>query len=51
MPIKSIDIIKKGTDEIIGERSIKKLNSGKALVIKAGFDPTAPDFIWGTQSY
>jgi len=48
MPIKSIDIIKKGTDEIIGEDLlVKKLNSGKALVIKAGFDPTAPDLHLG----
>ena len=48
MPIKSIDIIKKGTDEIIGEDLlIKKLNSGKPLVIKAGFDPTAPDLHLG----
>ena len=39
MPVKSIDIIKKGTDEIIGEDLlVKKLNSGKPLVIKAGFD-------------
>ena len=48
MPIKSIDIIKKGTDEIIGEDLlVKKLNSGKPLVIKAGFDPTAPDLHLG----
>ena len=48
MPIKPIDIIKKGTDEIIGEDLlIKKLNSGKPLVIKAGFDPTAPDLHLG----
>ena len=48
MPIKSIDIIKKGTDEIIGEDLlVKKLNSGKALDIKAGFDPTAPDLHLG----
>ena len=43
-----IDIIKKGVDEIINEDSlIKKLNSSKPLVIKAGFDPTAPDLHLG----
>ena len=45
---KPIDIIKKGVDEIINEDSlIKKLNSSKPLVIKAGFDPTAPDLHLG----
>ena len=35
-------------DEIINEDSlIKKLNSSKPLVIKAGFDPTAPDLHLG----
>ena len=48
MTDKPIDIIKKGTDEIIGEDLlIKKLNSSKPLVIKAGFDPTAPDLHLG----
>jgi tyrosyl-tRNA synthetase len=45
---KPIDVIKKGVDEIINEDSlIKKLNSSKPLVIKAGFDPTAPDLHLG----
>ena len=45
---KPIDIIKKGVDEIINEDLlIKKLNSSKPLVIKAGFDPTAPDLHLG----
>ena len=48
MTSKPIDIIKKGVDEIINEDSlIKKLNSPKPLVIKAGFDPTAPDLHLG----
>lgn len=39
MSEKPIDIIKKGTDEIINEDLlIKKLNSSKSLTIKAGFD-------------
>ena len=43
-----IDIIKRGTDEIINEDLlVKKLNSSKPLVIKAGFDPTAPDLHLG----
>ena len=48
MSEKPIDIIKRGTDEIINEDLlIKKLNSSKPLVIKAGFDPTAPDLHLG----
>ncbi len=48
MSEKSLDIIKKGTDEIIGEDIlIKKLNSSRSLTIKAGFDPTAPDLHLG----
>jgi len=48
MTSKPIDIIKRGVDEIINEDSlIKKLNSSRPLVIKAGFDPTAPDLHLG----
>ena len=48
MSDKPIDIIKKGTDEIINEELlIKKLKSSKPLIIKAGFDPTAPDLHLG----
>ena len=48
MTSKPIDIIKKGVDEIINEDLlIKKLNSSRPLVIKAGFDPTAPDLHLG----
>ena len=43
-----LDVIKKGTNEIIGEDLlVKKLKSSKPLVIKAGFDPTAPDLHLG----
>ena len=48
MSDKTLDIIKKGTDEIIGEDIlVKKLKSSKPLTIKAGFDPTAPDLHLG----
>ena len=40
--------IKRGSDEILTEDDLqKKLESGKQLVIKAGFDPTAPDLHFG----
>ncbi len=40
--------IKRGVDEILPEEDlIEKLKSGKALTIKAGFDPTAPDLHLG----
>lgn len=39
---------KRGTDEILVEADfIKKLETGKKLRIKAGFDPTAPDLHLG----
>ena len=41
-------LIKRGTDEILTESDLKKkLESGKQLIIKAGFDPTAPDLHLG----
>lgn len=44
----ALAIIKRGTEEIIVEDGlIKKLESGKKLRIKAGFDPTAPDLHLG----
>ena len=47
-PKKQIEIIKQGIDEIIGEDDLfKKLESGKKLVVKVGFDPTAPDLHLG----
>jgi len=40
--------IKRGADEIlIEDELIERLKSGKALKIKAGFDPTAPDLHLG----
>ncbi len=43
-----VDIIKKGVDEVINEDGlIKKLKSSQPLIIKAGFDPTAPDLHLG----
>jgi len=40
--------IKRGTDEILVESELlAKLGRGKPLVIKAGFDPTAPDLHLG----
>jgi len=44
----TLEIIKRGTDEILLEDElIAKLESGKPLRIKAGFDPTAPDLHLG----
>jgi tyrosyl-tRNA synthetase len=40
--------IARGTEEILLEAELKdKLSSGKPLIIKAGFDPTAPDLHFG----
>ena len=44
----ALKLINRGTDEILTESDLKKkLESGKQLVIKAGFDPTAPDLHLG----
>lgn len=44
----ALEIIKRGSDEILLEEGlIEKLKSNKPLVIKAGFDPTAPDLHLG----
>ena len=44
----ALSLIKRGTDEILTESDLKtKLESGRQLVIKAGFDPTAPDLHLG----
>jgi len=44
----SMQIIKRGAEEILLEEGlIKKLERGKPLKIKAGFDPTAPDLHLG----
>ena len=40
--------LKRGTDEVLVEAElIKKLDEGRSLRIKAGFDPTAPDLHLG----
>lgn len=47
-PEKQIEIIKRGVAEIISEEELReKLLEGRALRIKAGFDPTAPDLHLG----
>ena len=44
----ALKLIKRGSDEILTESDLKKkLESGKQLVVKAGFDPTAPDLHLG----
>lgn len=46
--MKAIDIIKRGTDCIIGlEELEKKLQTSKPLRIKLGVDPTRPDLTFG----
>ncbi|MBU4342867.1 MAG: tyrosine--tRNA ligase [Candidatus Omnitrophica bacterium] len=45
---KQLQLIKRGTVEIISEAElVKKLERGKPLVVKAGFDPSAPDIHLG----
>ena len=44
----ALKLINRGADEILTESDLKnKLESGKQLTIKAGFDPTAPDLHFG----
>ena len=44
----SLKLIKRGSDEILTESDLKKkLDSGNQLIVKAGFDPTAPDLHLG----
>ena len=43
-----LEILKRGVEEIIPEKGLeKKLKKNKSLIIKAGFDPTAPDLHLG----
>ena len=45
---KNLNLIKRGIDELISEEELlAKLKSKKQLVVKAGFDPTAPDLHLG----
>jgi tyrosyl-tRNA synthetase len=44
----ALELIKRGTVEILLEDGLrKKLESGRAIRVKAGFDPTAPDLHLG----
>ena len=44
----AIELITRGAEEILVEEELKKkLDSGKKLNVKAGFDPTAPDLHLG----
>ena len=43
-----LEILKRGVEEIIPEKGLeKKLSKNKPLIVKAGFDPTAPDLHLG----
>ena len=44
---KDFEIIKRGTAEIIEEEELKEKLKRKNLIVKAGFDPTAPDLHLG----
>lgn len=47
-PEKQLEIIKKGVLDIINEEElVEKLKEGRPLIVKAGFDPTAPDLHLG----
>jgi tyrosyl-tRNA synthetase len=47
-PDQQLEYLKKGTEEIIKEEDLlEKLKKGKPLLVKAGFDPTAPDLHLG----
>ena len=44
----AIDLISRGAEEILPlDELSQRLNSGRPLTIKAGFDPTAPDLHLG----
>jgi tyrosyl-tRNA synthetase len=44
----TIELIRRGTEEILREEDlVTKLNTGRPLRVKAGFDPTAPDLHLG----
>lgn len=47
-PMRALDLIKRGAQEILTESDLlRKLGEDRALRIKAGFDPTAPDLHLG----
>ena len=44
----ALELIKRGSDELLLESElVEKLKTGRALRVKAGFDPTAPDLHLG----
>ena len=44
----NLNLIKRGIDELLTEKELlSKLKSKKQLIVKAGFDPTAPDLHLG----
>jgi len=44
----NLNLIKRGIDELLNEEELRaKLKSKKPLIVKAGFDPTAPDLHLG----
>jgi tyrosyl-tRNA synthetase len=44
----TLEIIKRGSHEVLVEQElVEKLNTGRPLRVKAGFDPTAPDLHLG----
>ncbi len=48
VPNEALELIKRGADELLLESElIERLQSGRPLRIKAGFDPTAPDLHLG----
>ena len=47
-PEEQIQYLKKGSEEVIKEEELlQKIKRGKPLIVKAGFDPTAPDLHLG----
>jgi tyrosyl-tRNA synthetase len=47
-PEKQLEYLKKGCEEVIKEEELlQKIQRGKPLTVKAGFDPTAPDLHLG----
>ena len=47
----ALRLIKRGSDEILTESDLKKkLDSGKKLIVKAGFDPTAPCLLYTSDA-
>ena len=45
---KDLNLLRRGSDEIVPEEElVERLREGKKMVVKAGFDPTAPDLHLG----